>query len=487
MATTATIRKSKKKKTAPLEPPRAFWAPAIVLYVLVSFLIILSARGNLWLDEIWSVDFARGAHSLRDLFVRFRHDNNHPLNTAYQYLVRQQSAFLVDRMLAIVSGIATLVLCGEWARRAWGRRESFLTLLLMGTSFPLLLYFSEARGYAPAICFAVLAFIALQRNLTAFTVRRLSLFLAASALGVLSHSTFVIATIALCVMHASAAFTSTDISASRRWSRFLLHQIPALLFPGIWYVVFVRGMEIGGGPVEPRMTVAGQAAAYLLGVPVSSPGLWVALVLQLVVIGWGTRRLKNAGRPQWVFFPAMLVVAPLLVLALVRPKFLYFRYFILCFPFFYMLLAYALGRASVTWNRSVRWVPWLAVLLIGIGQSTRVSALLVHGRGQYAAAWARIAQDSPASDVYVGSDHDFRNRMVLSFYAARSSADKLLYYTPQTDWKRRPPQWVLVTQGQEFIDPPAEIPFTDVGNYRYVGRYDAAPVSGWGWFLYRKQ
>jgi len=132
-------------------------------------------------------------------------------------------------------------------------------------------------------------------------------------------------------------------------------------------------------------------------------------------------------------------------------------------------------------------VPWILAFVLVIGHSTRVEALLRSGRGQYAAAWARITRDSKGSDVYVGSDHDFRNRMVLGFFAARASMGKLLYYVPQSEWKRRPPEWILVTEGQEFIDPPSEIPFTDVGVYRYVARFDAAPVSGWGWFLYRKQ
>jgi len=486
MAVTRAARKP-RKTTASIEPPKSFWMPAIALYALFSVLIVLSARGDLWLDEIWSIDFARSADSVRDLFVRFRHDNNHPLNTIYQYLVRQQSAFLVDRLFSIISGIGTLIVCGEWARRVWGRRESVLSILLMGASFPLLLYFSEARGYAPAIFFSALAFASLERNLSSFRVGRLCLFLMASALGVLSQSTFVIATIALCIMHAVIVFKAQDQPASRRLTHVLIHQVPALLFPAIWYVLFVRHMEIGGGPVERKLNVIGQAAGYLLGFPIAVPGSWLALCAAMLLIYWGTRRLKKDGRPEWIFFPVMLVLAPALVLALVRPKYLYFRYFILCFPFFYMLLAYAFGRATVTWSRSWRWVPWLVVLALVTGQSTRIQALVREGRGHYSAAWARIAKDSASSDVVVGSDHDFRNRMVLRFYAARSSAGKLLYYSPQADWKHRPPQWILVTEGGEFVDPPDEIPFTDVGTYRYVASYDAAPVSGWGWFLYRKQ
>ena len=483
---TETARKSRKKQPPPIQPPPAVWMPAIVLYVLFSVLIVLSARGDLWLDEIWSVDFARSAHSLRELFVRFRHDNNHPLNTVFLYLVRQQSGFLVDRMLSILSGIGALVLCGEWTRRVWGRREGFVTILLAGSSFPLLLYFSEARGYAPAILFALLAFVSLERNLYVFKARRFVAFLVASALGVLSHSTFVIVTIALCVMHGVVVFKN-PLDRPRRIGFFLMHQVPALLFPAIWYFLFVRHMEIGGGPVEKPIHVVGQTAAYLLGLSVASPWLWVALGLALLAIFWGSRRLKRDGRGEWIFFPAMLVLAPVLVLALARPKYLYFRYFILCFPFFYMLLGYTLGRATTAWGRSTRWMPWLVVLMLVLGQSTRVEALVQEGRGHYAAAWARIVRDTASQDIYVGSDHDFRNRLVLTFYASRDPLGKLLYYVPQTDWSRRPPDWVLITQGQEFSEPPDEIPFKDVGVYRFVASYDSAPVSGWGWFLFRKQ
>jgi hypothetical protein len=489
MIATGAARKRSRRSRPANEATRALSLSAIlyaVLYAVFSTLIVLSARGDLWLDEIWSLDFARASHSVADLFLRFRHDNNHPLNTLFMYAVRVNPVFLVDRILAILSGIGTLILIGETTRRDWGAWESVLSVILVGTSFPLLLYFSEARGYAPAVFFAVLAYVALLRNFSTPRMSRLVLFWLASALGVLSHSTFVIPTIALCVLHAGSVFQSARTTGGKL-GQFLLHQVPALAFPVGWYFLFVRHMEIGGGPLERRSEVITGAAAYLLGLPARSPWSFLALGLVVLIIILGSRRLRLDGRTEWIFFPAMLLLAPALVLAVVRPKYLYFRYFILCFPFFYMLLAYMLGRVHAAWPRSARWLPILAVLVLLAGQSTRIYPLLRVGRGQYAAAWARIAKDSPGQDVYVGSDHDFRNRMVLRFYAARETLGKLLYYVPQSEWTRHPPQWVLVTEGQEFSEPPLEIPFKDVGSYRFVARYQAAPVSGWGWFLYRRE
>jgi hypothetical protein len=52
-------------------------------FLLSSALIVAAARGDLWLDELVSLSFARNAHSIADIFVRFPYDNNHPLNTLF--------------------------------------------------------------------------------------------------------------------------------------------------------------------------------------------------------------------------------------------------------------------------------------------------------------------------------------------------------------------------------------------------------------------
>ena len=53
-------------------------------------LIVAAARGDLWLDEIWSLLFVRASRSVTDLFARFRHDNNHLLNTLFLYYLGER-------------------------------------------------------------------------------------------------------------------------------------------------------------------------------------------------------------------------------------------------------------------------------------------------------------------------------------------------------------------------------------------------------------
>ena len=81
-----------------------FW----LAFLLSSALIVAAARGDLWLDELMSLSFARTAHSITDIFVRFHYDNNHPLNTVFLYLAGVHQTLFIYRIFAVVSGIGRL-------------------------------------------------------------------------------------------------------------------------------------------------------------------------------------------------------------------------------------------------------------------------------------------------------------------------------------------------------------------------------------------
>ena len=92
---------------------------------LGSILILFAARGDLWLDEIWSIFFAEAAKSPWDILARFKHDNNHVLNTLYLYIIGKQQHLIVYRGLAIASGIGSLLILRKIALR-WGSAESVI-------------------------------------------------------------------------------------------------------------------------------------------------------------------------------------------------------------------------------------------------------------------------------------------------------------------------------------------------------------------------
>ena len=86
--------------------------------------------------------------------LRTRHDNNHVLNSLYLHLVGDGAPLYLYRLFAVVCGIASLWVIAHIARR-WGHAEALYSVILVATSFPLLVYFSEARGYAPAMLFGL--------------------------------------------------------------------------------------------------------------------------------------------------------------------------------------------------------------------------------------------------------------------------------------------------------------------------------------------
>ena len=108
----------------------AFW----LAFLLSSALIVAAARGDLWLDELMSLSFARTSHSITDIFVRFHYDNNHPLNTVFLYLAGVRQTLFIYRSFAVLSGIGSVFLVGYIAGKHWGAPEALCSIVLTGTN-----------------------------------------------------------------------------------------------------------------------------------------------------------------------------------------------------------------------------------------------------------------------------------------------------------------------------------------------------------------
>ena len=463
--------------------------PALRLALLAgSVLIVLAARGDLWLDEIWSLVFARGAEGVGDLLFRFRHDNNHFLNTLWLYLAGHRETLFIYRLPAVLSGVASLFLVGHLAGRSWGEREALCAVVLTGTSFPLLLYFSEARGYGPAIFFSLASYALLLRIDERPRPHLVALFWATSILGLLSHATFVMASMAF-VFASLVGLARAEGDVRPRVLRVAALHLPPLAFIVAWHRLFLRDMVVGGGPVYRVWEVVGEAGVLLLGLPESPVFRVVGLVGVLALVGLGAASLYRDGDRQAPFYVTMLLTAPALLLLLTRPRYLYFRYFVLCFPFFLLLISYLACRAFGSSSKLLRWVGPLAILLLVAGQVPRDARLMLLGRGDFTAALERLAVEAAENGedlVYVGSDNDFRNRAVFEFYRERSTGGERLRYVESSEWVRQPPDWILAHDQDPSAPTPEEVVIRDVGSFRFVQEFRFAGVSGWNWFLFRR-
>jgi hypothetical protein len=155
-------------------------------------------------------------------------------------------------------------------------------------------------------------------------------------------------------------------------------------------------------------------------------------MLVLAAIISGTFCLKADESPKWIFFPSVLLVSPALLLIFMQPTYLYFRYFIVCFPFLYLLLAYLICRCFRAFPKPYRLVLVFAIFVSVSGQATRIIPLLTLGRRGYSQALGFIVNNAVEPTIVIGSDNDFRNSILLNFYVPLTAKKKngITYRSP---------------------------------------------------------
>jgi hypothetical protein len=462
---------------------RVAWVVGTPCFLAAVALILAAARGSLWFDEVWSMQLAEQCRGPLDVLAR-HFDNNHVLNTLYLWALGPK---LVSdypyRLLSVACGIATLgVLAWIASRRA--AIDGLFALVLAGSCYPLVLYWSEARGYAPAMLCAVLAFAILRSTWTRLGPGRVLAFWITLALGVLAHVTFVIPTFALMV----AALVHEIRSGAAWWRRVgrlvALFAVPLGFFTW-FYVVFVREMRIVGGPVLAYRDVVETAAAMLLGMPAAGAWRFVAVVGCLSVVGAATVVVWRRRPEEGVFYPAAFLVGPFGLLAVSHPQELYFRYFVVVFPFFILALAELLGVACG--GRPARCAA-AAVLVVApwlVGNGQRLVPLLRYHRGDDRGALQYASTHSPPGDLYIGCDSE--TGVLLTFYAHLLPPGQTLRMVPFAKWRTERPAWVTTRSLRTGYEPPLELELTEDLRYLRVMDYRHGGSSGWTTFLWRRE
>ena len=99
----------------------------------------------------------------------------------------------------------------------------------------------------------------------------------------------------------------------------------------------------------------------------------------------------------------------------------------------------------------------------------------------------RVVRAALVYAVYVGSDNDGRNRMVLEFYARRRLESKQLVYLTHSHLRPGGTEWLVRHHGQRpatrerlLLDP--------LGNrYALEAEFDHGAISGFYWAVYRNE
>ncbi len=448
---------------------------------LFAALRLLAAAGDFYVDEIWSFFFARQLTSPLDAF-RLNHDNNHILNTLYLYLLGGKPfvfdgkpTFMPHRLVSVITGTASVWLLWKIASRR-GRVEAFAALFLGGLSFPLVLYSSEARGYGLEMMFALASFLLARRYMDGKGAWTAVLFWAAAILAFLSHSSFVFIYLGLLIWTSVEQMRSHPVKTALGRTVFV-HLVPAS-FLALYYLFFLKTMVYGGGEVEGVFKVVSETASMALGLPSGGIAGHLSLAAFIVLAVSGMCLLRGSSEP--VFFLSALFIVPALTTSTIKPEFLYFRYFLVCFPFFYLLAAYALSALyrKPLWGRLV----FFAMLgAYGVLNVNSTAGLIREGRGAYYEAVGYMVSESPG-DVVAGGDHDFRNKLVLDFYSRYFPAKRIIYLDRQSRLEYAP-DWLLLHSVDKSRRPP-QYQFDSGRRFTLERSYGFSGVSGWSWHVY---
>jgi len=443
-----------------------------LLVVAAAAVVRLAAAANeFWLDEVWSLRIAIDLGSAWEAFT-VRHDNNHILNTLYLHWMGLRDAWIVYRLPSVVAGTATVALVLA-AERPGRRTAALFTAALVALSYPLVLYSAEARGYAPALFCALASFYALERHEQTPQRAFLATFWATAVAGMLCHAVY---------LQAYLALLGWSLLRTRHLPTLVARHGVPLAAAAAFYLFFLRGMVIGGGPVYRTLDVVRDAAAWALGIPTAGT-IAVAVVAGVTLAGFAV--LFRERSPRWQFFVLVLAVVPTLVLVVTQPPVLYFRYFLVQILFFYLLAGSAL--AALAHSGTVGRVAALGALAVYAAiQMVPLRALATEGRGGCVETVRYLGAQTRGDTVVVGSDEDFRNPLMLWYFQRFLPAGRQLRHVPQTAWPPAGPEWVLVHDLGPATNRPAAM--QDGGGHRYdrVAGFQCGGIARWYWWVYRR-
>ncbi len=438
-----------------------FVLAAAGILLVSAVLRFLGAQGDLWLDEIWTLNITSEMDHAYLIFWGPYLDNNHFLNTFYVYLVGTESSAAVLRGLAVASGIASVAVAGLIGLRR-SRREALINMLLFGLSYAMVHYASEARGYGPMILFILLGFYWLDGELEAPRRRHRFLFAGAVVLGFLSQPIFVaiIACFGFWFFFDRLRSTRNLRRSSDGCVEFFLPTVVLFgsLFVSMGFAFVKQGIDFAGIPPtydgdKPLVFAIRSGHLFLLefGVPLSVPPSVVSVAVLVIALSAIVLLLRR-GDSRALFYLVTVLLVPAVLFVIPSPVPIQIRFFILIGVPVLLLTGQCLAWATRT-NLIARVGAGVFLGLFVLGNSMHLSSFLEFGRGNYSAAVQLMEQQATGRPVTVGGPDSFSMFMLVDHYSGRSIHDGEFQLIDQEHWGACAPQWLIIPSYVQDFDP----------------------------------
>jgi hypothetical protein len=463
-----------------------YFAYSLAILIMAALALRLyAAFDNFWLDEIFTYFLAKNKlHSLIDVFTGIKVEHQFMV-TLSMYLMGDQMNWVWYRLPSVIMGTGTLALMALVGYRRMSTAAMTITVAVAAVSYPLIVYSSEARGYAPAAFFSLVMFACIEAYWRSRNRWYLTGFWSATMIAVLYHPAAVTISLALGLWSLAHEWRLGGGFPRIFRELALCHAVPLAFMAWLYFAIMQQWGSVGGD-ILPVARVLGDTMAVAIGLPMQAEFRWWALFLGSALIAAGLLILSKRVRSDiWIFYISALLVAPILMLVINGRSYVYVRYFVILFPFFYLMLGEAMDAIAgeFTWARKA--VIGLCVLMLAGNSIATVNFLRV-GRGGHLDAVNYMAANTPRPNITVGGDHSFRNGYPIEFYSRYLNKDRSMVYLRNNAWPTEGPDWFLVhnTCSEENVVPRDAI---RVRNkiFRLRESYPVLGLSGLGWHLYR--
>lgn len=454
---------------------------AVLLAVIAGVALrAISMTGELWLDEIWSLLLLDGVSSPVEILTKVRHDNNHPLNSAWLWLLGPDRSPELYRIPSVLFGALTLIVLPLTARREGMGLSGAAWCVLVALSYPCILLGSEARGYSLTIFACVVSFSAVLRLARGpASACWAAIFLVSSAAGILSHAAYLLFLVPATVWLAVVQMRRERAEAANG-AAWLTVAAPLAGAAAVW-ALFYRSLEIGGGPRAPYLQVLVSTISVSFGgeemseldLEGSAAALLVAAAIVFVLLGEAAAWLRE--RDPVAVLVVGLVAFPVLAVVVLQPPFVMTRYGITAIVFMYLLAARFIARLAR--QGSLGGLLGAGLLaLYAVGNLRHVEELRSFGRSHVLAAFEAIA--SGGATVTVGGDFDNQNELRLRFLRLRRAAVSPITYVREYASAVPAPQVVLRERLERGGAMPPEFSTPSGVTFRVVREYPAPLLSG---------